>query len=112
MTLTYTTYKHKEMDFKHKLQEHIPHLLELELKQYTGEEIQRFPDVLVSSAVNHGDPITVIYLKIKTDFERLYDDGIARKYLEYRYYIFQDGHADGFIPTAYKKPITDWLSSL
>lgn len=112
MAARYTKYKDNQMDLKRRLQGQVPHLLELELREYTNEEIQRLPDVLVSSAVDHGDPITVIYIKIKTDFERLYDDGIARKYLEYRYYIFQDGHADGFIPTAYKKPIMDWLSSL
>ena len=110
MAVTYGMYKEREIDLKNRLQEHFPHILELDLREYADEEVQRFPMTLMRTVLDHGEPIIVIYMKLKTHFERLYDDGIARKYMEYRYYIFLDGFADGFIPSNYKDVITAWLS--
>ena len=112
MPVVYGMYKEHEADLKNRLQEHFPHILELDLREYSDEELQRFPVTLTPTVAHHGEPIIVIYMKLKTHFERLYDDGIARKYMEYRYYIFTDGFADGFIPSNYKQVITAWLSSL
>ena len=111
MLVSYGMYKECEADLKNKLHEHFPHILELDLRLYTDEEVQRFPIVLANAVSDHGQPMIVIYMKLKSHFERLYDDGIARKYMEYRYYIFTDGFADGFIPSNYKEVITTWLSS-
>ena len=112
MPVSYEMYKKCEADLKNRLHEQFPHILELNLRVYAEEEISRFPIILTSTIADHGQPMIVIYMKLKCHFERLYDDGIARKYMEYRYYIFSDGFADGFIPSNYKEVITTWLSSL
>ena len=85
------------------------HLIDVDILSMTPDEQDRVPQMI--KAMKYPPIVAIILIQTKSNYEAVYDDGIARKYHEYRYYLFSDGHGNGFLPSDYDITIQEWLAS-
>ena len=85
------------------------HIIDVDVVSMTQDEVDRIPQMI--KAMKYPPIVAVILIQTKSNYEAIYDDGIARKYHEYRYYLFSDGNGNGFLPTDYDTTIQQWRAS-
>lgn len=85
------------------------HILNMDIHPMSSDEVDRVPQMI--KAMKYPPIVAVILIQTKSNYEAIYDDGIARKYHEYRYYLFNNRYGNGFIPNEYDRIIQEWLTS-
>lgn len=110
MSFTFISFKQQESSLKSLMANKFGNLIiDLDIRIMSNDEEDRIPQMI--NVIRFQPIVAVIQLQTKSNYETIYDDGIARKYHEYRYYIFNDGLGSGFLPNEYEAVIQEWLKA-